>query len=207
MRTPSPLLLYRVTRAGRDGLFPPASGTGRFDVPDRSFRTLYTALEREAAFAETLQQFRPSLEVRSDLAALRFAEVTNPPISLRTWAAGRVMLRLRLPASANVLDLRGADGLEQATSAVAGQMRTLGLADFDAGSLLSPDRRVTQIISAWAFAYGFDALLVPSRLGSDWTNCVVFDRIRPRVVSREPISVTDPDLQHVAARFGIRITG
>jgi hypothetical protein len=52
------LTLYRVTRARHTGLFPPPGGRGRFDDPAGEYRVLYAALEREAAFAEALQQFR-----------------------------------------------------------------------------------------------------------------------------------------------------
>lgn len=205
--TPMPLVLYRVVRASHTTLFPHPGGTGRFDSPDRSYAVLYTAFDRQAALAEALQSFRPDLEVRAALAALRFADITNPPVPLRTWAQTRVMLRIRIPAGAHLLDLRTSAAIEEVANWLAEPLRAMGLTDFDASHLLGPDRRITQAVSAFAWGQGFDGILAPSRLGPEWTSCALFDRSRPRVMSRTPIDPADPDLRAIADRFHLRTSG
>jgi hypothetical protein len=201
------LALYRVAREGHSGLFPPPTGTGRFDDPARRFRTLYTALERIAAYAETLQYFRPNLSARQALADLRYEDVTTPPVTLRTWVSTRELLTIQVPSTCTLLDLRQFQVLEQATDEIAQDLAGLGLTDFDAANLLGQDRRVTQTVAAWAHASGFDGLLSPSRLAPEWTSCVLFDRARPRVRSRTPIDLTDSDLRAVALAFHLRVRG
>jgi hypothetical protein len=168
---------------------------------------LYTALERRAAFAESLQQFRPSLAVRAALAQLRFEEPTHPPVPLHSWVRDRVLLRLRIPRTARLLDLRQSDQIEQVADALSLELCEAGLDDFDASTLSGPFRAATQAVAAWAHGEGYDGILSASRFAPEWTTCAVFDRIRPRVLSRTPIEPDDPDLQHVVRAFGLRISG
>jgi hypothetical protein len=53
--------LYRVGCAPDPLAWPPAGISGRYNDPQGSFRVLYTASQRRAAFLETLQVFRPAL--------------------------------------------------------------------------------------------------------------------------------------------------
>jgi len=205
--SPAPLHIWRVTRIGHRDLFPPSGGRSRFDDPEGGFATLYGALDRRAAFAESLQYFRPDLATRAELARLRFAEVTVPAVTLRTWAAARELLDLRLPRGANLLDLRESHAIEQVATALSGGLLKLGVSDFDSSQVVGPDRRITRSVAGWAFGEGFDGLLYPSRFAAAWTCCAFFDRIRPRVASRQPINTRDPDLTAVGASFGLRISG
>jgi hypothetical protein len=202
-----PLHLFRITRRGHDTLFPPPHGRYRFDDPARSFATLYGAVDRQAAFAESLQQFRPDLATRVQLAHLRFADVTTPVVNLRTWTMGRVLLRVRLPGSAHLLDLRESAGVELVASSLAAELVALGKNDLDLSTLLGPDRAVTQLVAAWAWKNGYDGILLPSRFASHWTCCSVFNRHKPRVITKDTIDPTDSDLVSVARAFGLRITG
>jgi RES domain len=202
-----PLQLFRVTRHGHDTLFPPPRARYRFDDPARGFATLYAAMERPAAFAESLQQFRPDLATRVELAKLRFAEVTTPVVSLRTWTAGRVLLRLRLPATARLLDLRDSAAIEMIADSLAEELLALGCSDFDLSTLLGSDRRTTQTVAAWAARSDHDGIILPSRFASTWSCVSVFNSTKPRIIGHDDIASTDPDLMVVAQNFGLRISG
>jgi hypothetical protein len=201
------LTLYRVTRARHTGLFPPPGGRGRFDDPAGEYRVLYAALEREAAFAEALQQFRPDLATRAALAAVRFGAVPRSDVRLQTWAGPRVMLTLRVPKAARLCDLSVSAHIEAAADGIASVADALQIRDFDASHEIGPDRQVSQAVSRWAYQAGYDGLLFPSRLALEWTNCALFNRVRPRVIARDPVRIADPDLQRVAKSFGVRVTG
>jgi hypothetical protein len=203
----APLTLYRVGRSRHAGLFPPPGGRGRFDDPAGQYRVLYAALERAAAFAEALQQFRPDLATRAALAAVRFGAVPRADVRLQSWAGARVVMTLRVPGAARLCDLRASVQIEEAANGIAGVAESLGISDFDASHVIGPDRRVSQAVSRWAHEAGYDGVLFPSRFATEWTCCALFNRLRPRVIGRDPVRVDDPDLQAVARSFGIRITG
>ena len=204
---PSPVTLFRVARAGHPTLFPPAGGRGRFSDPESEYRVLYTTLERRACFAESLQAFRPDTATRAEIARLRFGAVPRSEVRLRTWAGSRVVLTLRLGRAARICDLRQSEQIEAVASGVAPAMHEAGIADFDVGHVVGKDRAITQRISRWIYEAGYDGVFYPSRLGSEWTCCAVFNRLRPRVIRRDPIAIDDPDLLAVSALFGITIMG
>lgn len=198
---------YRITRKEHPGLFPPPDGRARFDDPRGEYRVLYGALERAASFAESLQQFRPDMATRAAIAALTFRVVPESPVRLRTWAGARVILTLRLARAARLCDLRSSVDLERAADGISPQAKALGLTDFDASQVTGQDRSVTRAVSRWAYEHEYDGLLYPSRLGTEWNCCAIFDKVRPRVMARASISVDDADLVAVCGAFGIRITG
>lgn len=205
-QSPPTTTLYRIVRADHVNLFPPPNFRGRFDDPRGEYRVLYASLERTGSFAETLQQFRPDLATRAAMARLSGSAVPRPEVRLTSWAHARVLLTLRLARTARLCDLRNSTNLEHAANGVAGDAAGLGIDDLDASHVTGSDRRVTQRVSRWAYDTGYDGLLYPSRLATAWTCCALFNRIRPRVVNREPVAVADPDLLEVSRAFNIRVT-
>ncbi|HET7714287.1 MAG TPA: RES family NAD+ phosphorylase, partial [Bauldia sp.] len=164
------------------------------------------SLERAGSFAESLQPFRPDLATRAAMAGLTVSTVPRTEVRLTSWAQSRVLLTLRLNRNALLCDLRQLADLERAANGVAGEAVELNIDDFDASHVTGSDRRVTQRVSRWAHDSGYEGLLYPSRLGTAWTCCALFNRVRPRIINREPVLAGDADLLEVSLAFGIRVS-
>ena len=126
---------------------------------------------------------------------------------LRSWAGSRIVLTLRLGRAAHICDLRQSGQIEAVANGVAPALQAAEIADFDVSQVVGPNRSVTQWIARWIYDAGYDGLFYPSRLGSEWTCCAVFNRIRPRVIRRDPIAIDDADLLAVSDLFGITVSG
>lgn len=211
---PPPGQLYHIGRHPDPLAWPEWTyvGGSRFDDPDPnpSYRVLYTAEQRLAAFLETLQKWRPSMEA---LAALEL--VTPDPAGEDTanqeagaipadWHLNRRVSMLRLVPDQRWLDLREHETREELRSRLAAQLLEFGQDDFDLGDALSRDRLVSRAVSRFAYDNEFQGIAYKSRFDANFDCWALFEGARFEVVDRVPIARDDPDLLEAARRFGLR---
>jgi hypothetical protein len=200
-------VLYRIGRLPDPLAWPPwdVVGHGRFDDPQREFRVLYAATQRQGVFVETLAQFRTVLTVLARLQGVANAPEPLPrPIVPAHWYQRHAVARLRLNPRQRWLDLRAPATREVLRAELATTILTLGLTDLDLSRVLGPRRTLTQAIARWAYERGYAGLVYPSRLDARLTLWAVFEggTFEP-VGLPELITPDDPDLAATARLFGL----
>jgi len=215
--------------AGEDGTF-----GNRFDDPSAAhgrpaserFRVVYCASTRAAAFGETVARFRPGLSLLAELAAIEDEEPLDvqiggllDPVDRRRgvipadWRLRRHLASTRLDPSLRFVDVAVAASLQHLRSALAPVAAGLGLADIDLGAVTGSHRRLTQACARYIYeqvdeqdAPRFAGLRYPSRLNNQWECWAIFhDRIRHAPRFPESIFPDEPDLETVAAIYGLAI--
>jgi hypothetical protein len=184
-------------------------GEGRFDDPERTFRTLYAGEQRRACFTELLARFRPSPQV---LAALR--EIAGATDSLLTgevpveWYRARCVGQFRLLPNQRWLDLRALETREALRIALADTLVKLELQDLDVSGVRSSNRKLTQAIARWAYEQGFNGIVYSSRLDDTCGCWAIFEGAQFEPIELpKPIGMDDPDMRLVAQTFGLRLPG
>lgn len=208
-------LLYRVGRAPDPLAWTEWDyvGEGRFDGPERprTFRVLYVAEQRLAAFVETLQKWRRSIDALAALADTLPGpgEADAPeddagaiPVG---WHLKRMVGTLRVLPDQRWLDLRQVETRETLRRQLAPRLETLGYRDFDLGDSLSRDRRLTKTIARFAHENGFQGIAYTSRFGSEFDCWAIFEGAHFEAIGRRPIARDDPDLLHVAGLFDLNV--
>ena len=187
-------------------------GEGRFDDPEqpRTFRVLYAAEQRLAAFVETLQKWRPSIEA---LAALELvlpapgggdAPEEAAGVFPADWRLKRRIGVLRLLPDQRWLDLREHETRETLRARLASTLQTFGYADFDLGDALGRDRRLTRAIARFTYEDGFQGIAYTSRFDDNFDCWAIFAGARFEPVDHLPIAKDDPDLLEAALRFHLK---
>jgi hypothetical protein len=188
-------------------------GGGRFDDPElhRAFRVLYAAEQRLAAFVETLQQWRPSIEALTALDSVipepggGNPEEKGAGVIPADWHLKRGIATLRLQSGQRWLDLREHETREALRVSLAATLHVIGFEDFDLGDALSRNRRLTQAIGRFAFANGFHGIAYRSRFDGNFDCWAVFEGARSEAVAHLPITKEDSDLREAARRFNLTI--
>jgi hypothetical protein len=189
------------------------SAGNRFDSPDGSFGVLYFATELSGCFAETLARFRPSLAVQAvveeEWRRRGFMEVGGVPAE---WRQRRTAVRVEIPPEWKFLDIESRHTYQFLRGEIALGLAALGYQDLDVPTVRGHDRRVTRLISDWAYharderdhpLYGGIRYL--SRIDSGWELWVVFDDVPLQPVETKPILPETEELKKLAAEFGLKV--
>lgn len=175
---------------------------GRFDIPGE--QTLYGAVPEEAAYAESLANFR----VSADIADTRVQELfEHEPFlqgrkSLESviqdewrkqnhmdigklpsgWRDERAMYELTLPESGWLIDITHSESLAALNRECRPLLNDYRLAHITSGELLGVDRGLTTRISEWAWSRTLEdgslphGILFPSKHGDDFTCVAIYLR-------------------------------
>lgn len=182
-------------------------GDGRFDDPQRQFRTLYFAAQRRTAFIETLAPLRLPLDLLADHVSPpdQRAQRLGGRISV-PWRSARAVGQARLGPGQRWLDLRALATREALRQELAPLLLQLGFRDLDLSSIVGPQRALTQAIARWAHEQGAMGLVYHSRLDNRRTCWAVFEGATfTPAGAPERITADDPDLAAVARLFGLYI--
>ncbi len=185
----------------------------RFDSPTGTYGVLYFATDLRACFGETLSRFRPSLAMQALVAAewrkLGFMEVGAVP---REWRQRRTAVQVVLEDEWNFVDVEARSTHQYLRRELALGLSALGYQDLDVSTVRGPDRRVTRLISDWAYNARddvgnalFGGIRYCSRLDTGWELWAVFGDVELQPVDSKPILLESPELQEVAAEFGLTI--
>ncbi len=191
-----------------------SSGGNRFDPQSYDYGVLYFGTTLQACFAETLARFRPNIKllalVEDEWRRAGFMAGGAVPAD---WRQRRTAVQVRLPKGAVFVDVESAVSHQFLRAELAAGLAALGVEDLDVATVRGPDRRVTQMISEWAYMaragdeprYAGTRYL--SRLGSQWECWAVFedDERDFEVIERLPINKDMSELQEVAEIFGLTV--
>jgi hypothetical protein len=191
-----------------------ASGGNRYDPQGYDYGVLYFSTTLQACFAETLARLRPNLKllalVEDEWRQAGFMSGGTVPAD---WRQRRTAVHVRAPKDALFVDMESVATHQFLRGELAAGLVALGVEDLDVATVRGPDRRVTQMISEWAYLARegdeplYAGIRYLSRLGSQWECWAVFedDEREFDVVERRPITKDMPELQEVAELFGLTV--
>lgn len=214
-------------RAEPDGTF-----GNRFDDPGgihgipstHRFRVIYCATQREAAFAEVTSRFRQRPALGSILAQIDDDEETvvealggavdpdYPDHNLleSDWLRRRRIGHTRIVPHGAFVDISHADSLAHLNEALAPLLALLEIEQLDLSTVTSPSPRLlTQYAARYIYSSEFAGIRYASRLGANWECWALFEGRFHHAGGcpgfPENVDPDDPDLLHVARRFGLTI--
>ena len=187
----------------------------RFDSPLGNYGVLYFATRLEGCFGETLARFRPDVElvavIRPDWRSLNFMAPGNIPAD---WRHRRLAVRAT-PADGSeavFLDVESSATRAVLREELAPALVALGVDDLDVPTIRGGDRRVTRIVSFWAWSQRQDdgrprysGIRYVSRLSSDWECWAIFDRVSTRELERRQVTHEMAELKAVVDLWGLTV--
>lgn len=193
---------------------PGSSGGNRFDPLTMTYGVLYFGTDLEACFGETLARLRPSLEllalVKDEWEERGFMTVGTVAAD---WRQRRTAVHVRLPETLVFVDVESPVTHQFLRRELALGLSSIGLSDLDVSTVRGPDRRVTKMISEWAYMAADDdqpryaGIRYESRIRTGWECWALFDDedLDIQVIETVPITPDMPALMSVAKLFGLHI--
>ena len=130
----------------------PYSGANRFDALDMNYGVLYFGSDLETCLGEVLARFRPSVPM---LALVEQEWLNSGFMAVGTvnadWRQRRTAIHVKVPPDLQFLDVESPITHQFLRTEVAPGLVSLGVSDLDVSTVRGPDRRVTQMISQWAY--------------------------------------------------------
>ena len=180
------------------------SWQGRFDDPERVFRTLYAAEDPLTCLREALRNLKPSMKVLEKL------DPTGAGSGLPLPAAWRALHSLA-PAhvsltSGDLIDLVSSDVRSRLELELRSLLVERGYEHLNIPEIQSSDRDLTQAIAKALQRAGAAGILYPSKF--DIGRCLALFEGRAELLpAGEPRSLTDslPELEEVCREFRLRL--
>jgi hypothetical protein len=177
---------------------------------------LYGGTQPDVCFAECLARFRPEPDiadvVRDEWAANGWMIVGSVPAD---WRASRVLARVDIEHPLPFVDITSSETIQalQSNPRITNWLRSFLSTDpVDLAALLGHDRRVTRLLSQWAYEatdddyfplYGGVRYL--SRLGADFECWAIFQGSQLVELERHSISSRHLVLCDVAHRYNLTV--
>lgn len=129
------------------------------------------------------------------------------------WRQRRSAVRIDVPAECAFLDIESDKTIEFLRHELALGLSSLGMHTLTQETLHGNDRRVTRLVSEWAYRWGEEetephmlyGIRYTSTLDPAWECWAVFGDTPYEVKETLPITPELPDLQTVAKRYGLVI--
>jgi len=128
------------------------------------------------------------------------------------WRQRRTAVRVQVDPGWKFLDVETSATIEHLRRVLALGLSALEVDDLDISNIRGKDRRVTRLISNWAFhAKGDDGgphyggIRYQSRLDSGWECWAVFHDVDVTPVGTQPLLKRTPELLEIAQLFGLTI--
>lgn len=184
----------------------------RFDAPDRQYGVLYFATTLSGCFGEVLARKRPDPKL-ADLVEQEWRghEFMEVGAVARDWRDRRSAVRVRLPTDMQYLDVEHPNTHQFLRRKLALGLSALDQDDLDVGVIRGPDRRVTRLISHWAWSQSeptgptYAGIRYLSRIDTRWECWAVFWDVPLKVLDTKPITTDMPDLMDIGDFLGLRI--
>lgn len=209
-RQDDPLRPSRLDESQSEGLATRAGN--RWD--SSTFGVLYFASELDGCFGEILSRFRPKPSL-AELVREDWTTAMAPGQLPRDWRDRRVAIQAAVPPSSLFLDVESVKTRVFLTAELALGLSALGLQEIDVADIRGKDRRVTQLISQWAYNLIvedegverslFAGIFYLSRVHSDWQCWAIYDRVDLDEKRAIPIAADMPSLTSVCATFGVHV--
>lgn len=198
----------------------------RFDLPGQA--TLYSATERKGAYAESLADFRPRIEVLAKMAQDIFDDVgsgQNPIVDEwcsrghmfpgnipAVWHVERRIAQIHVPVPGWYVDVEHPESLNALRPRMAGLLHKQKMTDFDVAAIRSENRVVTCAVAELLLNELLDDGSYPlgirynSRLGTEWECWANFPETTVEAVDTQPLDLSaDSDLAAITELFGLRL--
>lgn len=189
-------------------------GGNRFDPLSLHYGVLYFGSDLEVCFGETLARFRPKIDLLA-LVQEEWKELGFMPVGAvaADWRQRRSAVHVRLPSELQFLDVESPQTHQFLRRELALGLSSVGLEDLDVAAVRGHDRRVTQLISEWAYlaeeedAPLYAGIRYESRIRSGWECWALFDDedLDIEVVEALPITRDMPALLAVAELFDLNV--
>jgi hypothetical protein len=206
-------IIYRIARKP-DPWAPPdwaaAPFSNRYDDPEGKYRVLYGCSQKVGCFVETLARFRKGpAELAAQLTAIKIDPQDDdfPPFVLgeipSDWFSTRTMGMAKLNGS--FADICSAEWIRRIRLRMMPFLPAFGLEEFDASTIQSGQREVTQMISRFVYESGADGIVYPSKHGHDFKNWAIFEPFEIEIKSAEPITPDHPDFLKSLTLLNLRL--
>jgi len=197
-----PQIIYRIARkpdpwAPIDWAKGPLD-PNRFDDPEGLYRVLYGCSQKLGCFVETLARFRKgAAELATKLAAIELepekddflaSSLGEVPLD---WFSRRIMGVARTKGS--FVEICSAQWISSTRLKMIPYLKKFKLEEFDASTIQSGQREVTQRISRFVYESGADGIIYPSKHGHNFRNWAVFEPFKIETKDPEPVTSDDPD--------------
>lgn len=211
-RAPDPLRPSRMDPEKTAGLA--ATAGNRWD--SQHFGVRYFASDLEGCFGEVLARYRPNPAL-ADLVQDEWTGDRMAPGQLpRDWRDRRAAVHAAVDPAWIFLDVETLKTRMFLQGELALGLSALGVQELDVPEIRGRDRRVTQLISEWAYQYTVDidaetrgapfaGIRYTSRVSSDWECWALYEETDLGVTSAEPILATMPALRNVCDSFKINV--
>jgi hypothetical protein len=175
---------------------------------------LYFGSDLQTCFGETLARFRPKIDllalVQQEWEERGFMAVGTVAAD---WRQRRSAVHVRLRPGLRFLDVESPQTHQFLRHELALGLSSIGLDDLDVATVRGRDRRVTQLISEWAYmAEGdegpkYGGIRYESRIRSGWECWALFDDedLEIEVLETLPVTPDMPALIEVAELFNLQI--
>jgi len=190
------------------------AGGNRFDPLSLLYEVLYFGSDLEVCFGETLARFRPKIDLLA-LVREEWMELGFMPVGAvaADWRQRRSAVHVRLSSELQFLDVESSQTLQFLRRELALGLSSIGLEDLDVAAVRGHDRRITQLISEWAYlaeAEGvprYAGIRYESRIRSGWECWALFDDedVEIEVLETLPITRDMPALVAVAELFDLQV--
>lgn len=182
------------------------SWQGRFDDPDRKYRTLYCARYQTTALREVLQDFRPNAKARKDFQELFGVELkASIP---QDWRRRRVLASATLVADqGDWMNLENPEFLRALELELAGMMSEVGMEHLDLAEIHGRNRQLSQRTSRYIYSLGAAGIRYRSNLPPTGTCWALFEG-KAHLEPRDPTKLLTrslPELRKVAKEFGLAL--
>lgn len=185
----------------------------RFDSPNGEYGVLYFGANLDASFGEVLARKRPDIGlanlVRDEWRDMHFMEPGNVPAEWRSRrSAVQVHIEFDFPVD-RFLDVEHKDTILFLRDELALGIAALGYKDLTIGHMRGDDRRVTRLISDWAWRQTDDGVPVfagiryLSKICDDWECFAVFGDVPLEVIQTRPLTLDMPELKRIAEDFDL----
>jgi hypothetical protein len=186
------------------------SWKSRFDHPDKLFRTLYCAEERQTALREVLADFRPNAKARAEFRDLYGDDLPAPRLT-SVWRATKVLVQgVLMVLKGDLIDIDNPLLREQFARRHAALLAQHGMDHLDIAQIRSKDRSISQEITRFVANQGAAGIMYGSNL--DDQPCAALFQGRSRLFpikgsEPEPLTSTHPDLMMICNEFGLVLEG
>ncbi|MDQ3896904.1 MAG: hypothetical protein M3326_06590 [Actinomycetota bacterium] len=179
---------------------------------ERPFPLLHRITNLEACFGETLSRYRadPKLAfIEDEWQKLSFMARGSVP---KDWWMRRTAVRVEVATDALFLDVEALSTRKFLQKELGAVLQLFGVDDLDVAAIRGRDRRVTRLISEWAWHQAdpdgrpvFAGIRYLSRIETDWECWAVFDDVDIVELERHPILPTTPELIKTAEVYDLRV--
>jgi hypothetical protein len=190
---------------------------GRFDSPDATWRTLYTAASREAAYGEKLAFFAHRPELEEAIAAFLVSNPDSPEDAPRAELGSADVADWKIGVAEADQTVWLLDATHPRTHAywwprLKPILSPLGYRRLDSGTVLTHDRRVTRTLAAAFYDFGTKSRSKRDRIAgirfasSVWPAWECFALWEPIPIGRhsaDDVDLADPAFVSAAAKLGV----